>query len=214
MKTIIVSGIEMLTICNRQDKIHEAKKPEFFNLIEHANQKLFIEGNGTEYTNTICIVGKNSDFIEGRGPMHFHKTFKSVEKAIDYIMTRINVVPIASLSGSHLCAEYRELPRVFALAHKASVSSKPWTDKQPKSYTMGTGHVIWFYDKLGFLAKRHSELVKEMLSRGYKPTMTACLKEQWQDKIPSGYWKDYVPTEAALQINKERIDKRLSGDKS
>lgn len=45
-------------------------------------------------------------------------------------------------------------------------------------------------------------------------TMIACLKEQWQDKIPSGYWKDYVPTEAALKINKERIDKRLSGDKS
>jgi deoxyribonuclease (pyrimidine dimer) len=129
-------------------------------------------------------------------------------------MTRINVVLVDSLEGVHLCAEYRELPRVFALAHKASVSSKPWTDKQPKEYCLSTGHVVFWYDKLGFLAKRHKALVAEMLSRGYKPTMTTCLKEQWQDKIPGGYWKDYVPTEAALKINQERIDKRLSGDKS
>lgn len=129
-------------------------------------------------------------------------------------MTRINVVPVESLAGVHLVAEYRELPRVFALAHKASVSSKPWTNKQPNAYTMGTGHVVWFYDKLGFLAKRHQALVAEMLSRGYKPTMTTCLKEQWQDKIPSVYWKDYIVTNDALKINQERIDKRLMGDKT
>lgn len=129
-------------------------------------------------------------------------------------MTRINIVPVESLAGSHLCAEYRELPRIYALAHKASQSSKPWTNKQPENYTLGASHCIFFYDKLGFLAKRYAALVAEMLSRGYKPTMTTCLKEQWQDKIPSGYWKDYVPTELAIQINQERIDKRLSGDKT
>lgn len=129
-------------------------------------------------------------------------------------MTRINVVPVESLTRQHLISEFRELPRCFSLAYKASQSSKPWTDKQPKEYCLSTGHVIFWYDKLGFLAKRHKALVAEMLSRGYKPTMTECLKEQWQDKIPSGYWKDYVPTEAALKINKERIDKRLSGDKT
>lgn len=129
-------------------------------------------------------------------------------------MTRINVVPVESLTRQHLISEWRELPRCFSLAYKASQSSKPWTDKQPKNFCMGNGHVTFFYDKLGFLAKRHAALVVEMLSRGYKPTMITCLKEQWQDKIPSGYWKDYVPTEEALQINKERIDKRLSGDKS
>ena len=129
-------------------------------------------------------------------------------------MTRINVVPVESLTRQHLISEFRELPRCFSLAYKASQSSKPWTDKQPKEYCLSTGHVIFWYDKLGFLAKRHKALVAEMLSRGYKPTMTECLKEQWQDKIPSGYWKDYVPTENALKINKERIDKRLSGDKT
>ena len=129
-------------------------------------------------------------------------------------MTRINVVPVQSLTRDHLVAEYKELPRAFDLAYKASVSSKPWTNKQPKEYTMGTGHVTFFYDKLGFLAKRQSELVQEMFNRGYKPKFLTSLKDEWQDKIPSGYWKDYVPTEAALKINKERIDKRLMGDKT
>lgn len=129
-------------------------------------------------------------------------------------MTRINVVPVETLTQKHLCAEYRELPRLYALAHRASQSSKPWTNKQPENYTLGTSHCIFFYDKLSFLAKRHQALVAEMLSRGYKPTMTECLKEQWQDKIPKGYWKDYVPTEDAKRLNQERIDKRLMGDKT
>lgn len=129
-------------------------------------------------------------------------------------MTRVNVVPVETLSRLHLIAEFREVPRILALAHKASQSSKPWTDKQPKFYQLNSGHCIFFYDKLNFIAKRHKEIIAEMLSRGYKPTMTTCLKEQWQDKIPKGYWKDYVPTEDALKINQERIDKRLMGDKS
>ena len=119
-------------------------------------------------------------------------------------MTRINLVPPSELSVKHLCAEYRELPRIFALAHKASVSTKPWTDKQPKKYVLGTGHMHFFYDKLKFLSGRHEELVQEMLLRGYKPTFQEVLANQWQS-IPKGYWKDYVPTEEALKINRQRI---------
>lgn len=129
-------------------------------------------------------------------------------------MTRINVVPVNTLTGKHLCAEYRELPRVFALAHAASVSPKPWTHKQPKEYQLSTGHVVFFYDKLGYLADRHKQLTDEMLARGYKPSFTGCLKQEWIGRIPAAYWKGYVPTEEATAINKERIDKRLSGDKT
>ena len=87
-------------------------------------------------------------------------------------MTRINIVPVESLTRQHLLAEYRELPRVFALAHKASLSSKPWTHKQSKEYTLGTGHVIFFYDKLSFLAIRHKQLIAEMEKRGYNANLT------------------------------------------
>jgi len=129
-------------------------------------------------------------------------------------MTRINIVPVETLTREHLVAEYRELPRVFALAHKASLSSKPFTNRQPKSYTLGTGHVLFFYNKLGYLAERHKLIVNEMLARGYKPMLTTCLREQWEGMIPKGYWQGYAPTDEALMINQERIDKRLSGDKT
>lgn len=129
-------------------------------------------------------------------------------------MTRINVVPVETLTREHLIAEYRELPRVFKLAYKASISSNPWTNRQPKDYTMGTGHVLFFYDKLAYLADRHKKLVSEMLRRGYSPSNDACLRLQWKHLIPDRYWKNYEPTVEALRINQERIDKRLSGDKS
>jgi deoxyribonuclease (pyrimidine dimer) len=124
-------------------------------------------------------------------------------------MTRINLVPPNTLSGKHLVAEWRELPRVFALAHKASLSSKPWTNKQPKNYLMGEGHVIFFYDKLSFLAERHESLTQEMLARGYKPSQQGSLRSEWGLKIPQGYWKGYVPTEEAVGINMQRIAERI-----
>jgi deoxyribonuclease (pyrimidine dimer) len=123
-------------------------------------------------------------------------------------MTRINVVPVESLCRQHLIAEWRELPRVFALACKASISPKPWTDKQPAEYTLGTGHVIFFYDKLAFLADRHQQLTQEMLRRGYKPSVLGSLYREWKLKIPQTYWKDYTPTEQALSANAERIAER------
>lgn len=128
-------------------------------------------------------------------------------------MTRINVVPVESLHTKHLVAEYRELPRIFALAHKASMSSKPWTNKQPKSYTLGTGHVLFFYDKLQWLSDRHKELVQEMLNRGYNPAFTGCLKQEWQGRIPQGYWKHWEPDNQAVEINQQRINERLEGMK-
>ena len=129
-------------------------------------------------------------------------------------MTRINVVSVETLTRLHLVAEYKELPRTFALAHKASLSSKPWTARQPKEYKLGESHVLFFYDKLLFLANRQKQLVAEMLKRGYKPQHTECLFAQWQDKIPKAYWKDYTPTAEAVAINQQRINDRLKGIKT
>lgn len=136
-------------------------------------------------------------------------------------MTRINIVPVTTLTRQHLIAEWRELPRVFKLAYNASISNKAWTNRQPQAYTLGTGHVIFFYDKLAFLADRHKALTQEMLDRGYKPSIIGCLRQEWQGRISGAYWQGYTPTLEALAINQERIalrnnaiDKRLSGDRT
>ena len=119
-------------------------------------------------------------------------------------MTRINCVPVQELSGPHLVAEYRELPRVFALAQKAAARGAL---SQPKTYTLGKGHLLFFYTRLGFLSQRHLALVEEMKRRGYKPSFEGVKRTDFPE-IPDAYWGQWEPTPEALQLNRERIRER------
>lgn len=81
-------------------------------------------------------------------------------------MTRINVVTPRILADQHLMAEYRELPMVMA-ALRRSKNSKAGVKGIPQAYTMGAGHVKFFYDKGKFLRQRYSMLIDELVLRGY-----------------------------------------------
>lgn len=118
-------------------------------------------------------------------------------------MTRINCVPVENLCREHLVAEYREIPRVFALAHK---HGKPHKDA-PKQYTLGKGHVIFFYDKLGYISERFNQLIDEMKKRGYTTSFDGDVS-LWKSKIPANMWKNWCPTENAIKINQDRIEDR------
>lgn len=119
-------------------------------------------------------------------------------------MTRINVVPVQELVREHLIAEYREIVRVFALARK--YPNKLPNDIPPE-YTLGKGHVKFFYNKLGFVLNRYHELINEMVDRKYTPNpisdqdLTIGINQKW--------FGDYVPTHQAIQINRERIHLRM-----
>jgi hypothetical protein len=116
-------------------------------------------------------------------------------------MTRINVVPVAELSSKHLLAEYRELPRISALAHRYSggVATPPI----PATYRLGTGHVTFFYDKGEFLRRRfEEEIVPELTRRGYSLSHTTYRAH------PEGMNKDWTPTPESIRINRDRIDLR------
>lgn len=121
-------------------------------------------------------------------------------------MTRINVVPVEELTRQHLVAEYRELPRVFSLVRNGQFS-KQWII--PDEYLLGSGHVTFFYDKLGYLHKRYNQLVDEMRKRGYNPSPIP--DAELTSGIVRKYFGDYAPTELALRLNRERISKRLGG---
>jgi len=120
-------------------------------------------------------------------------------------MTRINVVPPQELSGPHLVAEYRELPRIFGLVRaRIEKGHSPSECKIPTEYRLGLGHVTFFYDKLGFLAKRQRQLIQEMLDRHYSPKFTSV---DISDIPPE--WKNYyVTTKNALHVNRQRIKER------
>ena len=124
-------------------------------------------------------------------------------------MTRINCVPVEELTDKHLLAEYRELPRIFALAK--------YTYDAPKQYVLGTGHMKFFYDKLEYLVKRQIQLVAELQKRGVRTTFKGeDLRLHHVDsggKLSARLWNDWTPTEEAMAINRFRLNERLMGIK-
>lgn len=122
-------------------------------------------------------------------------------------MTRINLVPPEELSRQHLVAEYRELPRIFALVRAAQGKGlKPASLKAPATYVLGRGHMLFFYDKCQFLLQRQKSLIHEMRRRGYEP------KFDRPDDLIVGldpHWLgDYEPTTEAMALNRARIKER------
>ncbi len=124
-------------------------------------------------------------------------------------MTRINCIPPAELSGPHLVAEYRELPRAFALVRAAILRGEsPADPRNPTCYTLGPGHIRFFYCRLGYLAKRQASLVREMQARGYRPSF-ADTAQLMQD-IPPEWCSDWEPTAEAIAKNRARIAERIA----
>jgi deoxyribonuclease (pyrimidine dimer) len=118
-------------------------------------------------------------------------------------MTRINCVPPQELSRQHLLAEWKELPRVFTLAAKAYHAGRKVA--APEQYTLGAGHVKFFYKRLTFCTQRFYQLRREMLRRGYNvsydaPPLTGIVEKDW--------WGHWVPDGVAMQTNRARIAER------
>ena len=122
-------------------------------------------------------------------------------------MTRINRIPVEELHQKHLVAEYRELPRVFALCDKHYSARKPMAI--PFNYTMGKGHVLFFYNKLKWLSDRYSQLINEMKRRGYNPSFANDFPNKF-NHLPNTYWGNWCPTDIDRKINRDRINLRLS----
>lgn len=117
-------------------------------------------------------------------------------------MTRINVAVLPSeLTDKHLMAEHREIKRIPNCIVNGRYSMKD----QPSEFTLGTGHVKFFYDKLGYLLMRYEQLYAECRLRGFDVTYYG---EAWKD-VPQELMGDYKPTERDRAIVMERINLRL-----
>lgn len=129
-------------------------------------------------------------------------------------MTRINVIPEELLTKKHLEGEYHEISRVFNLVRKAVASGKSPSDiKAPDSYTLGRGHVLFFYDKLAYISERYLRLGLEIRYRNGASNLdlgkALKLIIDAREDIPDEWWGDYSPTKRAQIINKKRIKERL-----
>lgn len=118
-------------------------------------------------------------------------------------MTRINCVPVTELCLQHALAEYHELPRVFGLAKRAYARG---TIPKPAVYTLGKGHITFFYNKLLYLDHRHLALVTALKWRGVKINHEAPPDAA---DIPAWY-NDWEPTPEAMALNRERIKQSLA----
>lgn len=122
-------------------------------------------------------------------------------------MTRINCIDPELLSDRHLIAEYRELPRIFALVRNAQDRGENPTDKRnPMQYKLGAGHVRFFYPRLRWLLSRQKALVVECLRRGFKIQYTQ--PDGLIDGIAEEWLGDWCPTDVDKQINIARINQR------
>jgi len=123
-------------------------------------------------------------------------------------VTRINLVDPQELHPKHLLGEWHEIVRVFSLVRalrERGINRFNYQKrlKVPKAFTMGKGHVTFFYDKMDFIAKRYESLAVEMERRGYAPKripMTELLHG-----VEPFFVQDYQPTPEAITISKQRI---------
>lgn len=121
-------------------------------------------------------------------------------------MTRINVgVHPSELNTKMLIAEHREIKRIPNNVRTGKAIIK---DIPPK-FTLGKGHVKFFYNKIGYLKTRYMQLYNECIKRGFNVT-------NYSDSflgIPKTLMNGYVHSPEDRLIVLNRISERLESMK-
>ena len=119
-------------------------------------------------------------------------------------MTRINsAIPVQHLTDEHLLAEHREIKRLpYCLKRSINSRSKR---RMPSEFCLGTGHVLFFLDKMKFVSRRYKELYAECCKRGFVVTDYSSNSEN----ISMDYLNDYIPTSNERELLIKRITERL-----
>ena len=100
-------------------------------------------------------------------------------------------------------AEYREAKRI----PNTIKSGKAVLKNIPDKFTLGAGHVKYFYNKLGYLKNRYYALYDECLRRGFNiQDYRECF-----DNIPEYLMGDVKYSATDREIVEERICEKLAG---
>ena len=116
-------------------------------------------------------------------------------------MTRINVgIDPTELPTKLLLAEHRELKRIPNMVRENRVN----LTGIPARFTLGTGHVKFFYNKLGYLKDRYHKIYNECVARKCNVQYYGASFEG----IPENLMSEYHPSSADREILIERIHLR------
>lgn len=125
-------------------------------------------------------------------------------------MTRINsAIYPKSLTDQHLLAELRELPRIFTAVNKRIEKGKGFKDI-PEKFTLGVGHVKFFYNKLYFLNFRFQDLMIEYKNRYDKSWKYNKLAIDCYTKASESFlFEDHQPAQEEKDLLIDRISTRI-----
>jgi deoxyribonuclease (pyrimidine dimer) len=116
-------------------------------------------------------------------------------------MTRINTIPPKELCDRHLMAEIREITRI----PNTIKSGKAKIERIPNTFRLGSGHVKFFYDKIGYLKQRYKHLHSECLYRGFNVQDNSGSFKG----IPIELMNDWTPTQESVFLIKERLEEKF-----
>jgi len=134
-------------------------------------------------------------------------------------MTRVNLVEPKDLADQHLFAEFRELKMVPAKMRRHSTINQTTgfldmitmsKNPIPSKYTLGTGHVRFFYNKMDFLLARYRQIEDELLNRNYDITYSDAEHIFLDGFNPLQVISSWQPSPDEIKINVDRIVLRLN----
>jgi deoxyribonuclease (pyrimidine dimer) len=116
-------------------------------------------------------------------------------------MTRINVgIMPEELPSKLLLAEHREIKRIPNMI----TSGKARVSNIPEKFTLGTGHVKFFYDKQCYLHLRYIDLYLECVNRDFQ---VQDYSSAW-GTVPRYLFNDWTPSDHDRQIIIDRIESK------
>lgn len=123
-------------------------------------------------------------------------------------MTRINTINSEDLTNEWLLAEHGELLRIpnKIISGKTKLCKK----RIPSDFRMGTGHEIFFHDKLKWLHKRHDMIHAECVKRGINVNPLHRFDyESLPDVAKMFFYNDWEPSKRDHSILIERLQERF-----
>ena len=105
----------------------------------------------------------------------------------------------------HLVAESTELKMVTGMM-RYRINKGQKFGQSPDSFRLGKGHILFFTDKLAYLARRLAYINDEMRSRGFKPGSPDYIDP---NEFGSVYNHDWTPEKVDSDLIRERIIEKL-----
>jgi hypothetical protein len=109
------------------------------------------------------------------------------------------------MSNQHLLSNHREIKRI----PNCIIKGRYKLPTKALQYTMGVGHVAFFYDKIAYLDERYHELYDECISRGYNVTYYGDVFKQLTDDKYKHLVNHWTPTKKDLNVCRTRIAEKI-----